>query len=404
LANVPVVIVGEHLNALGTIRSLGGAGIPIYAVVGTRWCAAGLSRFAHVVRLPDLRGRVLVDGLKALALRLQARPVLILGGDQEVEVVNDARAELEPLYRFTLPPPELVRTLANKASFQRFAERRGLPVPRTRIVNAQDGAHGLPDLDLPWVIKPANKLLVLDGAAERAVRVDNPTQAAAALSRLVGAAGSVVVQEWIDGEDSDIYFALFVCDRASRIVAMFCGRKLVCSPPEVGSTGICTDAGEAGPEVARLARQFIDATGYRGIGSVEFKRDRRSGRFLIVEPTIGRTNWQQEVATLCGINLPLQAYLSECEQPAARETPAAPGTWAWSASLFHRRPRQTLADGVPIRDGYLQLRDPVPGLYHYLIEELARRAWRRMMRGLRGGGQARATTRKDHVGFRTHAK
>jgi hypothetical protein len=41
---------------------------------------------------------------------------------------------------------------------------------------------------------------------------------------------------------------------------------------------------------------------------MEYKRDRRSGRFLMVEPTIGRTDHQSEVATLNGVNLPLVAY------------------------------------------------------------------------------------------------
>jgi predicted ATP-grasp superfamily ATP-dependent carboligase len=48
-----------------------------------------------------------------------------------------------------------------------------------------------------------------------------------------------------------------------------------------------------------------------GFGGIEYKRDARDGRFLIIEPTVGRTNWQKEVATLAGVNIPLMAYRHE---------------------------------------------------------------------------------------------
>jgi D-aspartate ligase len=258
-------------------------------------------------------------------------------------------------------------------------------VPRTAVVNAGEPvAAALRELTLPLVLKPADKLQVLSGRAERAVRVDNRIDAEAVAARMLAGSGCVVAQEWIVGDDSDIYFALFVCDAASRVVGMFCGRKLVCDPPDVGSTGICVDAGEHSAAVAREAIRFIQACGYQGIGSVEYKRDRRTGRFVIVEPTVGRSDWQEEIATQCGVNLPLQAYLAECGLPPQAPEPIGVPQ-AWSASLFYRRPRAMLPDGVRIRDGYLRLADPLPGLHHYLVEELWRRALRKLGRLLRSG-------------------
>ncbi len=378
--NIPVVVVGESLNCLGIVRSLSGRGIQTHVVVTTRWCAPALSRFARVELVSDLDGRVLVDGLKALAGRLGRRAVLMLGGDRQVDVVHEYRHELEPLFHFTLPPADKLRMLANKASFQEFALANDLPVPRTAVVrDAAALAAALRELTLPLVLKPADKLQVLSGRAERAVRVDSVAQAQAAATRMLAGSGCIVMQEWIAGDDADIYFALFVCDRDSRVVAMFSGRKLVCDPPEVGSTGICVDAGEHAAAVAHEAERFIRASGYQGIGSVEFKRDRRTGCFMIVEPTIGRTDWQEEIATQCGVNLPLQAYLAECGLPPAPSL-ACDAPQAWSASIFYRRPHDTLPDGVRIRDGYLRLSDPLPGLHHYLVEELARRSVRRIGR------------------------
>jgi len=390
---VPVVVVGESLNSLGIVRSLAGHGIEIHVAATTRWCPAALSRHARVATVPALEGRPLVDGLLALARRLGRRAVLMLCGDRQVDAVNDHRDELAALYRFTLPPAAVLRTLANKATFQRFALQHGLDVPRTAVLHAGEPvAAALRELTLPLVLKPADKGRVLAGHTERAARVDTRAEAEAVAARMLAGSGCVVAQEWIAGDDTDIYFALFACDADSRVLGMFCGRKLVCDPPGVGSTGICVDAGVQSAPLAREALRFIRASGYRGIGSMEYKRDRRSGRFVIVEPTVGRSDWQEEIATLCGVNLPLQAWRAECGLPPEPPRPMA-APQAWSASLFH--PRPALPEGTRLRDGWLRLDDPLPGLHHYLVGELGRRVLRRLGRLLHG---ARAPARVAAVG------
>jgi predicted ATP-grasp superfamily ATP-dependent carboligase len=395
----PVVVVGESLNCLGVIRSLAGAGMPVIAATTTRRCVVGCSRFARVEQLPGLEGRPLVDGLLALGRRLGSRPVLLLGGDRQVAAVSEAREELAPLFRIALPPADRVHVLADKALFQKFAEAHGLPVPRTVVVTGAEGLARLSDLVPPLVLKPADKAQVLTGHVDRAVRVETHAEARVVAARMCGAAGSVVAQEWIEGDDSDIYFALFACGRDGRITGMFCGRKLVCEPPAVGNTAVCAPAGAAATEVAALAARFVAVAQYRGIGGIEFKRDRRTGKFIVVEPTVGRTDWQSEIATLNGVNLPLLAVLDELELPAphaaqadavpsaadaaASATARAARPQAWRSSVIHRRPRATLDDGVRMVDGYFRLGDPLPGVYHYLVDEFARRAMRRLGRLLR---------------------
>ena len=44
---------------------------------------------------------------------------------------------------------------------------------------------------------------------------------------------------------------------------------------------------------------------------MEYKRDRRDEKFYMVEPTVGRTDYQEEIATLNGVNIPAAAYLRE---------------------------------------------------------------------------------------------
>ena len=112
--------------------------------------------------------------------------------------------------------------------------------------------------------------------------------------------GSIVAQEWIDGADSNIFFTLFACDSSSKMTALFSGQKLTCDPPKVGSTASCLAAEEAGDELANLSLEFIARVQYKGVGSLEFKRDRKSGKFVIIEPTVGRTELAGDRHSLWG--------------------------------------------------------------------------------------------------------
>lgn len=377
---VPAVVVGGTLNGLGVVRSLSRGGVPVVVLETTRRCPAAWSRHCIFVRVPSLEGEAFLGALARLAADLSCRPVLILTSDDSVIAVSAARSRIEPLYHVDLPSPEIVTALADKTSFHALAVGKGFAVPRSLCIAAKSDLDRIGELDLPLIVKPADKRLALAGAVERAVRVETIAQARAIAVRMLARASALIVQEWIDGPDTEIYFSLFCCDRQANVVGIFPGRKLVCSPPAIGSTAVCISAPELAEELSRQTREFVRRVGYRGLGSLEFKRDIRSGRLLIVEPTVGRTDWQEEIATLCGVNLPLLAYWTALGSAAAPASRSAPTPVAWRAGREFSVPRDLMDSRMRVVDGYFRWADPVPGTYHYLYERLLVRIWNRTMR------------------------
>jgi hypothetical protein len=130
-------------------------------------------------------------------------------------------------------------------------------------------------------------------------------------------------------------------------------------------------APEAHDELHRLTEAFFAAVSFVGMGSMEYKRDVRTGAFFMIEPTVGRVDWQEEVATLNGVNIPLAAYRHEIE---AAPVPAAkPG----QAVIWRDRARHWKATranpaaaiwrpGIQVRDAYWRLTDPLPAVFHAL--------------------------------------
>jgi len=98
--------------------------------------------------------------------------------------------------------------------------------------------------------------------------------------------------------------------------------------------------------------------------SMEFKHDRQIGKFFMIEPTVGRTDWQEEVATLNGVNIPLAAYRDLMDLPALGQT-ASRRAVAWRESYAHWRGCLALPSGVRVRDGYWRRDDPMPALVFY---------------------------------------
>jgi D-aspartate ligase len=381
-SSIPAVVVGGTLNGLGVIRSLSQGHMPLFVVETTRQRAACWSRYCRFVGAPSLEGTALVNTLVELGTRLASRPVLILTSDECVNAISAARSRIETLYRISLPSVETVQALADKSKFQLLAEHEGFRVPRGLAVANINDCSQIGQLTAPLILKPADKTLVLAGIAERAVRADTIAEAEQMARRMLRQAPRLIVQEWIDGPETEIFFSLFSCDRDGRLLGLFPGRKLVCSPPMVGTTAVCAAAPEAAAELTVQTQRFIERVAYRGLGSLEFKRDSRTGQFVIIEPTVGRTDWQEEIATLCGINLPLLTYRAEIGLPIRAPPSLAPGSPAWRSSLNFRPPLGSLRPKTKLVDGFLRWFDPLPAVYHYAYERGMRRLWRRAERAV----------------------
>jgi predicted ATP-grasp superfamily ATP-dependent carboligase len=164
---------------------------------------------------------------------------------------------------------------------------------------------------------------------------------------------------------------------------MFPGRKLRQRPPGCGNTAIATPAPrEWTDSILHLTHEIFSTIGFEGLGSVEYKV-RQDDSLAIMEPTVGRTNWQSEIAVLNGLNIPAIAYFDALGQewnprrpPSARACKLVDGRadlWALRQTL--RRGELKFSQWLRDRRGrkrYMRWRfsDPLPSiaaLGHFLF-------------------------------------
>lgn len=308
---VPAIVLGGGVNGLGVARSLGAAGVPVFLAEADAARAELRTRHAQPILVADLCSRSLIEDLMQLGEARFAgrRPVLLLTQEQTVRAVGTAQEALRTWYRFVLPEHQLLDALMHKESFNRLAQQNSLRVPRTVHVRAAVDVDTALALTYPLIIKPARHEPEYGRRFQKAYRVGDADEARALLGCILDVLPDVVVQEWVPGTDADIYFCLQHLSSIGAPEASFVGRKIRSWPPNVGGTASCTAAPEA-LELAETTARFFARVGMSGLASMEYKRHAVTGEFVAIEPTVGRTDYQEEVATLNGVNLPYAYYRS----------------------------------------------------------------------------------------------
>jgi D-aspartate ligase len=376
--NAAAVVVGGELNGLGVVRSLARQGISSVTVDTESNRAALWSRHTRARLIRGLEGREFVEDMIKIGKEFDRPPVLILTAEQSVHAVSENRNELSKWFRLRLPTEESVKLLSRKAGFHEFSLRHNFPVPRTAILESKSDMALLDQLQFPCVLKPDDKRSVLSGKKERAIRVGSLLEAREHAAVMLETPGGIVVQEWIEGAESNIHFTLFYRGADGRVVATFTGRKLSCHPRNVGSTAVCVAAPQARNVLEPMTLAFAERAGMDGMGSMEYKWDDNHRKFVMIEPTVGRTDWQEEIATLCGVNIPFAAYQYELGLPVVPpETSRA--TVAWRATIVDKLPPHLRTGVTNMVDGYFRWDDPMPALKFYCLDH----PLRRMLRGRR---------------------
>jgi len=361
------IVLGIDLNGLGVIRALGQAGVSVLALDTDLNKPTAATRFAQKKHVAALAGPELIADLLSLRSQFESDPVLLLTQEASVATVSASRDQLVSSYRFTMPAHALMDDLLNKISFQALAERHGYPIPRGLRLFEGASFEALGELRYPCIVKPTAKHPEYGRRFAKAYKVKSADEVVGLWSQMREVIEDVIVQEWIEGTDSDVYFCLQYRPPAGGESVSFVGRKTCQWPIQVGGTASCMPAPEVAEELIAMTDGFFAAVGFIGVGSMEYKRDPRDGKFYMVEPTVGRTDYQEEIAALNGVNIPLAIFRGELglSIPVSAQTPSPR---AWRDPFGHANARQAgaldpieqLSPGIRICDAYRRLNDPMP--------------------------------------------
>jgi len=313
---VPAIVLGGGLIAVPVARSLNRTGVPVIAL-GAREDPVRASR--HCTLFVDLGAKEGIQErwLAWLTDPASPRGLLLPCNDDALELLARHRADLERSgHRLMEMADDVVLALLDKQRTYELARKLGVPSPRTAVLLADgDLDEVINELAFPFALKPRHAHLFARhfGLTRKLMVVRNRRELTERHAELRSLHLEMLITELIPGPDDAHYSYYSYIDERGEPLLHFTKRKLRQFPPNFGLTTYHQVRRD--PEVMELGLRFFQGIGLRGPACVEFKRDARDGRLVLIESN-PRFTAGHEIVRHAGIDLALLAYNRLTARPA----------------------------------------------------------------------------------------
>jgi predicted ATP-grasp superfamily ATP-dependent carboligase/GNAT superfamily N-acetyltransferase len=327
------VVLGISGNGLGIVRSLGRRGIEVVVVSDTDSSANLFSRYITDKWFFDDSENALVEELIKRGSSFQEKPVLFPVRDATVLALADRLEEIRRYYHLVMPGSGIVRRALCKTGFYQLASELGLAVPQSYSAKCLADISSLSEkLKYPVIVKPEYRNdEYISNVSGKAFIAESRKELIECYGEFSPYQAEAVIQEYIPGSDANLYFCFQYYQKDLNLVASLCGRKIRQYPPSSGSTSSCEVVNNS--EVEKITTSFFKAISYVGPCSMELKEDTRDGRYYLIEPTVGRLDWNNAFAEGNGLPIAFMNYLDALDQLLPEFVPRRfPRRWVrWSA-------------------------------------------------------------------------
>jgi len=304
-----VVVVGDHVQALGIIRSLGRRKIPTYLLHDENLCIGRFSRYlSKFIKMPNMDdSSKFIDFLISIAKKYHLNDwILMPTNDAAVKIISQNKETLEECYRVPTPGWDVTKFALNKELTYSIAERLEIPTPKTFHFSSISDFDQSADIQYPVILKGVEGLSFYKKTGVKAFKAnssDDLKKIQDKVFRLVDPS-EIIIQEAIPGNTDSVYsFCSFF--KNGSAIGVWTGRKIREHPTGFG-TGTCAESVYV-PEIIEMGSKMLSAMGYYGISEIEFKKDPRDDKFKLIEMNARTWLWVS-LAVRAGVDFPYMLY------------------------------------------------------------------------------------------------
>jgi len=240
-----------------------------------------------------------VDCLLRIKDQFSNRPKILITSDKDVVEISERREEIQKFYDILLPPKDVVKTLSEKTRFAKLTMEKNWDTPTSfQIQNEPDLRNMKQKLKFPFIVKP---YLI------HSTKVNNEKELEELIKKLKQINyKAMIAQNWIEGNDDCIHYCFLLFDKNSNPVATYMAQKLRQWPIAYGTTSLSISI--QNDELVKKSIDIFKELHIVGFCSIEYKLDKKSGKYYIMEPTIGRFNQQIAATMASGVNFPEKLF------------------------------------------------------------------------------------------------
>lgn len=283
MANV-LILDGHCSAALAFVRSLGRAGHTVIVAAEERFFTPATRskycRRSYLYPSPVEGAEAFLRVIEDIVAREEIDAVFPMT-DITVWPLSFWRDRFKPL-KIAVPPHESIELVSDKFRTIELAEKLGVPVPQTVIVNAQDDLAPVlsGNWQYPIVIKDRFSMRWEDGKGI-AGGVDfaySGEELAVKVSAKLEKTADIVVQEFTAG--IGVGFSCFSVN--GEIIWPFQWERIREKDPR-GSGSSARKSQALDRDVLDYSVKLVAASGFQGISMVEFKKDPETGQLFLME-------------------------------------------------------------------------------------------------------------------------
>jgi predicted ATP-grasp superfamily ATP-dependent carboligase len=229
------------------------------------------------------------------------KPLVFLSSDDFLSFFSKYRSFSEQYFELEIPSSELIDSLQNKYFQYSVCLEHDINAPITYLVNNELNTA---KLSFPAFIKglDVNIWRAHFGGTFKGFVVNNIQEFQSVVASYSTLKVPTIIQELIVGPDENNYKYCAYRNKQGDILAEFMLQKLIQFPKGYGIGAAVKSIYDE--DLLEQGRRLFHGINYFGVGSAEFKRDEKDGKFKLIE--LNPRYWQQNfLATQCGVNFPI---------------------------------------------------------------------------------------------------
>lgn len=408
-----LVLGTETRIAVSIARSLGRHGVAVDVMPANAGARAPRSRWFNEVLHPDHGAESVADSDEPLVRLLNQghHDQLVVTSDSGLRLLHHCHGSLPTGIRESVPTPEVIATVLDKAETNRLARAARLITPSSwSIPDTNALSEHEAKLRFPLVAKPADKRV---SEPFKVRYFEDPAALRASFESDPAFGHNLLFQEFAAGEGIGV--EVLMHDGAP--VCAFQHRRLR-ELPWAGGISVVAESEAVDPDLLDESVRLLRTLGATGLCMVEYRRNRDTGETVFMEVN-ARAYGSLSLSERCGVEFPW--YHWQALQGQRPEPPAAyplGRRWRWTSGVmlrldalgqpgppWERHPslvREALGairDCSPMtRDAVFSWTDPLPALDETMrtARQLAKRRARGLLRRLIPGALFRRIQNHRH--------
>ena len=274
-----LVVDANSKQVLVIARSLGRKGIAVDLAAESPYTPSFYSRYCRRhFQCPNRRDKEKWLSFLLDLVKKERYEFILTCEDNSTRYLSEARKEFEPHTRVPLPSHEVVQLTLDKAKMTRFAEKIGVPVPRTIYASSFDAIEKASrELEnWPIVLKyPVGYGSV--GVRFCHSRSELKNQYDDLIRRFGPNESPWLVQQCVQGDNFGNHY---LCHRG-KILALTQMKLLKMYPIAAGNTAKGITMFD--PEMERISERLLTSLQWHGVACFGFKYDNAEKRFIFME-------------------------------------------------------------------------------------------------------------------------